>query len=166
MRARSSLIVAGIAGWADCRVAALLVMTEEGWWYAAEGVNLQLGNLFLDNAGCVLYMFQTDMETHTPTPAERFAITKAELRARFAARGPRRGIARVVDLMILALFMVVIDQFARLAERRARRRESAGAEPGRVDVAGGLCRRSPARRGCAGCRASRCCRGCGCRGGR
>ena len=78
------------------------------------------------------------METHIPNPAEPFTILKGELRARFAARGPRHGIARVVDVLMLGLFMTVISLFARLAERQAVCRDGAGAEPGRLDAAAGV----------------------------
>jgi len=78
-------------------------------------------------------MFLADMETHTPNPAERFDIIRAELRLRFEASGTRHGIAGLLDVLILRLFMSLISVFASLAERRARQQncqDGAGVEPG------------------------------------
>jgi len=81
------------------------------------------------------------METHTPTPAERFTILKGELRLRLDARGRRHGIAGIVDVLVGALLMRVIGLFASLAEQRSRQqaiRDGAGGELECIGAAGGF----------------------------
>ena len=86
--------------------------------------------IFLDAAVRVPYMFQTDMETHTPTPAERYTALRGKLCLRLEAEGPRYGIARAVDLLVLQLITYMIYLALSRAERQAEPcPDVAGAEP-------------------------------------
>jgi hypothetical protein len=76
------------------------------------------------------------METPTPTPTavERFTIIKEKLRLRLEAEGPRYGITRAVDLLVLELITWMISLAAARAEQRLQEQEAcrddAVAEPG------------------------------------
>ena len=81
-------------------------------------------------------MFPADMETPTPTSAavERFTNIRDKLCRRLDAEGPRYGIARAVDLLVLALITYMIALAIIRAERAAEAcRDVAGAEPGRPE---------------------------------
>ena len=73
------------------------------------------------------------METHTPTPAERFTLIRGKLRARLDAEGRRYSIDRVVDLLVLEILTFMIGLCISRAEQGAEQqpcRDGAGAEPG------------------------------------
>jgi hypothetical protein len=77
-------------------------------------------------------MFPVDMETHTPTPAQRYATIRGRMCLRLEAEGPRYNIARMVDLLILELLTWMISWCINRAERDAERQASqddARAEP-------------------------------------
>jgi hypothetical protein len=103
-------------------------------------------------------MFMADMETHTPTPVERFTTLKGKLCLRLDAEGPRYGIARAVDLLILMLITYVIS-LAELQAQQQACQDVVGGEPGAAEGTaatggdGGVDRRSDAGAPDAGGRA-------------
>jgi len=82
---------------------------------------------------CNHSIFLTDMETHTPTPAELVTILRGELRLRLVARGERPLVVLIADLFMRLLALVAIRS-AR-APRQQAPRHDAGAEPGRPEPA-------------------------------
>jgi hypothetical protein len=80
------------------------------------------------------------METHTPTPAERFTILREKLCRRLDAEGPRYNVARMVDLLVLQIIMYMISVFISREQQGAQQqgaqqqacRDDAGVEPGRA----------------------------------
>src|ERR1700677_2014795 len=89
------------------------------------------------------------METHPPTPAERYTLIRGKLRARLDAEGRRYSVDRAVDLLILEILTFMIGLCVARAEQGPQQqpcRDGASAEP-RPAAAGddGADRRGAAR---------------------
>ena len=69
-------------------------------------------------------MFLVDMETHTPAPGERLTIIRGKLCARLDAEGPRYGVGRMVDLLVLEVMTYFIGLIISRAEQRLQQQEA------------------------------------------
>ncbi len=63
-------------------------------------------------------MFAVDMETHIPTPAERYTVIRGKLCARLDAEGVRYGLRRMLDLLVLDLITYMINWCVWRAEQQ------------------------------------------------